>query len=756
MNLKKLFKTKDKKKKSKKIAIISMLSFFFLVVSFFVYYKYSQASYSIISFTEVGNHNWTVPEGVTKVDVLVVAGGGGGGYRHAAGGGAGGLIYLENYSVTPGQTISVAVGGGGDGSTGGSIKASNGENSVFGGLTAIGGGAGGQWDGGHKNGSSGGSGGGSASLVNATGTSGQGNNGGTGATSGSPYNWGGGGGAGEAGGNATSNRHGSGGNGLYYGDKFGDSYGENGWFAGGGGGGGHNRAATVRGLGGNGGGGDGGTPNVYEDGESGLSGTGGGGGGASTISSGTNIGGNGGSGVVLIRYVDRRASTGMAINKGLVAHYTMNEIDYNHSNNRVTDKTPYENHGSNYGATFTEDRFGKDDSSFYFNESSYLRVPLDESFNFNNQSFTLSSWVKTTDTGGGIFDTQQTSYRGYRLTIENGLVEFGVYASDFNASYRELNSSILVNDGDWHLVVATYDKNTSLMSIYIDGQLDITSTQSQVAPSLQDLYIGVIDVSRGFLTGNLDDVRIYNRALSESEIQSLYDSYNPKTTTGTLQQGLVLDIPLKLKYTKDETPGSEIMTDRTPYSNDGQNYGAIITDEGASFNGINNHIDVGNMGALYDKGAVSFWINSAALESYRNPFTTNYAGVNTAIRFEENSSGRFLAIIGNDSGTYAAAVYLSSGLQINKWYHVVLVWDKLSNNIKGYLDGVSKFNQAHALWPTAMSAVSIGSGFTTQGERQWKGQVSNLKMYNRALSDEEVKTLYDRGRDDAGIIFQEN
>ena len=319
--------------------------------------------------------------------------------------------------------------------------------------------------------------------------------------------------------------------------------------------------------------------------------------------------------------------------------------------------------------------------------------------------------------------------------------------------------------GNWAHFVVIFANNEANKPVrwYQNGELFYTGYMTNgTYPDTE--YFSFSSIGRSTGTGDwiysksfdgaIDDFSIYNRILSESEIKSLYNSYSPKTTTGTLQQGLVLDMPLKLKYTKSEAAGSEIMTDRTPYSHDGQNYGATITSDGASFDGVNDHIDIGNMGTLYNEGTISFWINPAVIENYRNPFTTNYAGVNAAIRFEENSSGRLSVIIGNDSGTYASAAYLTSGLQTNQWYHVVLAWNKSSNNIKGYLNGASKFNQTHTLWPTTMSAVSVGSGFTTQSERQWKGQVSNLSIYNRALSDEEIKTIYDKGRDNTGIVFR--
>ena len=83
---------------------------------------------------------WTAPTGVNYVEVLVVGGGGGGNggssSSYNGGGGAGGLIYKQAFSVTPSTQYTVTVGAGG-------ASGANGSNSVFGSLTAYGGGYGG-------------------------------------------------------------------------------------------------------------------------------------------------------------------------------------------------------------------------------------------------------------------------------------------------------------------------------------------------------------------------------------------------------------------------------------------------------------------------------------------------------------------------------------------------------------------------------------------------------------------------------------
>ena len=239
-----------------------------------------------------GSGTFTATNG-GSVEVLVVAGGGAGGGRAGGGGGGGGFIYNAAYAVTAGQTITVTVGVGGAAGAPDTYAASGG-NSVFGTITAAGGG--GSAGGNTFAGSAGGSGGaGSYGGAGGAGTSGQGYAGG-GSANGPYYNNGGGGGAGAPGEAGTSTYIGSGGAGLASSISGTSTY-----YAGGGGGGGHSPNPN-QGYGGIGGGGNGGTYTTWANGVAGTPNTGGGGGGATSQGAGSNTGGAGGSGVVIARY----------------------------------------------------------------------------------------------------------------------------------------------------------------------------------------------------------------------------------------------------------------------------------------------------------------------------------------------------------------------------------------------------------------------------------------------------------------------
>ena len=266
--------------------------------------KYKTKRTAIVqTFTEYGTTAWTAPTGVTKVEVLAVGGGGGGGAWVGGGGGGGGYLYRASWPVTPGTSYTVTVGAGGNrevnpGSYTGMPAASNGGNSVFDTLTAVGGGYGGSWTFAAQ---AGGSGGGQGyNQAAASGTDGQGFPGGTArADSTNGYPSGGGGGAGGPGGSWTTQQSGNGGIGR--GSAITGTWR---FYGGGGGGGIHGSSSNARpGRGGFGGGGNGHGPSGSNPGaQDGQPNTGGGGGASGNPGGSVSYGGRGGSGIVVIKY----------------------------------------------------------------------------------------------------------------------------------------------------------------------------------------------------------------------------------------------------------------------------------------------------------------------------------------------------------------------------------------------------------------------------------------------------------------------
>ena len=248
-----------------------------------------------------GFHEWEVPDGVTHADIMLVAGGGAGAGSLTAtlgarggGGGAGGLIFLQNYELTPGS-YALEIG------TGGASTGANGEDTTFGSFTAVGGGGGGGGNNlstrlGRDGGSGGGGSGNQANYAGGDGTVGQGTSGGAGfGGNASQGSGGGGGGFSQAGFSASSiNIGGNGGSGFNASSYCGIGFGDGGWGAGGGGGSGN---TGTSGIGGQGGGGNGVT--VGSGGDA-MANTGGGGGGVRNSGDFVKVG-YGADGIVVIR-----------------------------------------------------------------------------------------------------------------------------------------------------------------------------------------------------------------------------------------------------------------------------------------------------------------------------------------------------------------------------------------------------------------------------------------------------------------------
>lgn len=170
------------------------------------------------------------------------------------------------------------------------------------------------------------------------------------------------------------------------------------------------------------------------------------------------------------------------------------------------------------------------------------------------------------------------------------------------------------------------------------------------------------------------------------------------------------------------------------------------------FDGYNDYILTGDMG-YQPTGTISFWMNADAVENWRNPFSTDYAGWDDCIRFEEDSNREFvIGALGMGWGFY------TTNMAPSRWYHIIYGWD--AQNGYGYLDGKLVFTALHpdpnsSVHPNIPGTagywkeqslnfrnVCVGNGYSTEPDRHWKGLVDEVRIYNRVLSAEEANQLF--------------
>ena len=204
---------------------------------------------------------------------------------------------------------------------------------------------------------------------------------------------------------------------------------------------------------------------------------------------------------------------------GLLAYYPFN--------GNANDESGNGHSGTLYGATLTADRMGNPNSAYYFNgtASDYVDVgPLSISL-----PVTIALWFNSTtrndrwNTQFGWNITDPPIWDGIQIAAHGD----GRVRARIGTSPDMISKSIIDGDGKWHCVVATRNLSNE-MKLYIDGILEVSATDFASIGTTNNLYIG-----RSFqpdpeynehFKGSIDDVRVYRRVLSETEIQDLvYD-----------------------------------------------------------------------------------------------------------------------------------------------------------------------------------------------------------------------------------------
>ena len=285
------------------------------------------------------------------------------------------------------------------------------------------------------------------------------------------------------------------------------------------------------------------------------------------------------------------------LNSGLVAYYPFV--------GNADDASGNGNNGVVYDATLTTNRFGDANSAYDFNgSSSFIDIPQSSGLNNLTTNFTLSAWIYQRDAipdgyriidkcsvgvpDGWTFDTYGFGYStGHRLRLQ---------AANPNNAYNVAGATdyALLQ---WHHVVATVSGTTG--KVYLDGNLDGTGDVGNIPVNALDVFIGHAHPRNGsgfleWFDGIIDDVRIYDRSLSDSEVQQLYYNSGSLQNAGSMS---VLSQPASHNSSLgDSTTFSVLATDILPINYQWQRNGVDIP-------GATNAIYVTPALTLADNGA---------------------------------------------------------------------------------------------------------------------------------------------------------
>ncbi|MFC2027134.1 thrombospondin type 3 repeat-containing protein [Chloroflexota bacterium] len=208
---------------------------------------------------------------------------------------------------------------------------------------------------------------------------------------------------------------------------------------------------------------------------------------------------------------------------GLISHWTFDDS----ANDSVGP-----NHGTIYGdATFTTDAIAG--SAIQFNGDGYITIPDHPSLDFGTSTdYTITGWFKCSDTdpSGKIiwYDYGTDDWTGSFLAISDN--KFYVKVKDTEAGNQAVvTGNAIVTTGKPVHFAAVFDRDGNLQT-YIDSYPDDSISMSSVGNVTKniDSWIGR-DVLTSWFNGIIDELRIYDRVLSNAEIQAIFDLEKPDT-----------------------------------------------------------------------------------------------------------------------------------------------------------------------------------------------------------------------------------
>ena len=234
------------------------------------------------------------------------------------------------------------------------------------------------------------------------------------------------------------------------------------------------------------------------------------------------------------------------LDKGLQAYYPFN--------GNANDASGNNNNPVFNNATITADRFGKINSAYHFNGVyQYMRIPNTPSLNFVNQ-ISLSVWVRPTGFYYDICHASQLISKGggnynpgnYALRFDDALYSAGSgcngsVCDSLHQNFRGTGTVLKPYPGDfikkneWYNVLYTNDGKTA--KLYVNCELKYSVVFPETFTNTEDLFFGKSDDDffPFWLNGDLDDIRIYNRALNDKEIFSLCNDTLQIKKTDTLK-----------------------------------------------------------------------------------------------------------------------------------------------------------------------------------------------------------------------------
>jgi hypothetical protein len=458
---------------------------------------------------------------------------------------------------------------------------------------------------------------------------------------------------------------------------------------------------------------------------------------------------------------------------GLQAYYHFNNNDRSGQSRTVTNfctVTGSALNGLTYGTSLTPlfscapPPFTNPECNMLLNGSTDFVEVIGTNPALSLHNFTIAAYIKTTDNSGAVkaivakaTASGTTNYAMYKSAANK--IFFGFMPNPIISGGRFLEGTTIINDGLWHYVVGTYDGAN--VKIYVDGVLDGILAATEV-PLTSTLPLKIGEDGGSFRwNGSLDEISIWNTALSQSQITNLIGQQLAGNETnlaayynfdGINKSGQNINVPNLCSTTGAALNGTTGGTAATPIftcsevsvvpplcnllMNGGSDKVYLTKAGGITYPTVTNNFTMEvKAKALYTKGGAS----GAQYDGV-------FSGQNFVL-FPDQAGGGFApghAGVGISLGTNGVAVYEHStnymparialnNYNTNDWVHLTVV--STNGILKLYINGalVSTVGASgYVLHPSGDMGGYWGNAFA--------GYVGEVRVWNASLTSEQIRT----------------
>jgi hypothetical protein len=399
------------------------------------------------------------------------------------------------------------------------------------------------------------------------------------------------------------------------------------------------------------------------------------------------------------------------------------------------------------------------------------RAGGNDNLNFGNSEITIDAWVNIpTNAPGGtriVFDDGYSGQSIARLAVIDQHAE--AFFRDSNGNVINAVGTTALNDGNWHHLAAVRLGSGTEALIFVDGQeenfdvniafgsVDTNCNVAMIGASQSSSFCGTTPNENQF-TGLIDEVDVFNRALSSAEIKNIFNAGSAgkcKSQCVSAPSGLVSWWPADgdaLDY-QDSNSGT---------LQGGATFSSGKVGQAFSLDGNDGRVDVADNPVL-NPGTGSFtvdaWVFKTRLQNDMAvaPVVAKHVGDfrdGYLLRAGEGGTGvpttdEIGAVAGDANGN---RVDLETGVNIslNTWTHLAMTFDGSTKTLNVYKDGVligSGSNPLVGSIDPSGELFRIGSynRITLSRTETFPGEIDEVEYFDRALSQSEVQSIFNAG-----------